>query len=70
MEGMNFIYEDELPIDISKEEYNNWYKQSEIAIVRVGPRLHFTTKNCWCCPSLKYVDSDTGNKLWVHNDPQ
>ena len=41
MEGMNFIYEDELPIDISKEEYNNWYKQSEIAIVRVGPRLHY-----------------------------
>ena len=63
---MTFIYEDELPEDISDVEYDNWFKQSWVEGVRIGPRLHFSTKNCWCCPTLDYVDPDTGNGVYVH----
>ena len=40
---MTFIYEDELPEDISDVEYDNWFKQSWVEGVRIGPRLHFST---------------------------
>ena len=65
----SYIFEDELPSDISDEEYSTWFKKSWIEYgVRVGPRIHFSSKRCWCNPTLDYVDSETGNEVWVHND--
>jgi len=64
---MKIIYEDELPKDISDEEYSAWFLQSWVDIVRVGPKIHFTSKYCWCDPTLDYIDPKTGNEVWVHN---
>ena len=33
-----FIYEDELPEDISQEDYDSWYERSFVDFVRIGPR--------------------------------
>ena len=35
---MDIIYEDELPEDITDEEYDSWFKLSWVDIVRVGPK--------------------------------
>jgi len=36
---MSYIYEDQLPDDITAEEYDEWYKHSYVVddCVRVGP---------------------------------
>ena len=34
-----FIYEDELPEDISQEDYDSWYERSFVDFVRIGPSL-------------------------------
>ena len=64
-----FLYEDELPDDISREEYNSWFEQSWVNCVRVGPRMHFSSKKCWCNPRLEHIDPETLNEVWVHNEP-
>jgi len=33
------------------------------------PREHEASENCWCHPILDYKDPDTGNEVWVHNEP-
>lgn len=25
---------------------------------------------CWCEPTLSYVDEETGGKVWVHKSPE
>lgn len=32
-------------------------------------REHQTSEHCWCHPTLEYKDPDTGNEVWVHNEP-
>ena len=54
---MNFIYEDELPKDISKEKYDNWFKQSWVDGVRIGPQLRLNSKEGWCDPAMEYFHS-------------
>ena len=63
-----FIFEDELPEDISDREYSEWFALSWVDGVRVGPRMHFSSKHCWCCPDIEYIDPETGNTVYVHND--
>ena len=63
-----FIYEDELPKDISKYEYDEWYKKSWVDVVRMGPRTHFTSKKCWCNPRLIYEYPKNGGQVWEHYD--
>ena len=63
-----YLFEDELPLDISDDEYAEWHEKSWIDITRVGPRMHFTTMNCWCGPYLEYEDPDNGNRVIVHRE--
>ena len=37
--GDNWMYEDELPEDITDDEYDRWYAQSWVDFVRLGSRL-------------------------------
>jgi hypothetical protein len=32
-------------------------------------REHAPFPDCWCNPTLYYVDADTGNSVWVHHEP-
>lgn len=38
----DLVYEDELPLEITKDQYNWWYDRSFVDIVRVGPRISGT----------------------------
>jgi len=33
-------------------------------------RKHIASADCWCEPSVDYVDPDTGAKVFVHNQLQ
>jgi len=32
-------------------------------------REHEESENCWCYPTLDYVDPYTGVKVWTHKGP-
>jgi hypothetical protein len=32
-------------------------------------RQHVETGDCWCNPTLNYVDEDTGVQHWIHHEP-
>lgn len=29
---------------------------------------HEDSEDCWCCPTLEYVDPVTGIGVWVHHE--
>lgn len=31
-------------------------------------REHIAAKECWCEPQLDYVNPETGQQVWVHNE--
>ena len=67
----NFVYEDELPGNISQKQYDKWFDKSWVDGVRVGPKLeHEISKGCWCEPYLYYKHPETGNEVWVHRELQ
>lgn len=43
--------------------------QEAAEILRKALGEHETSENCWCHPTLYYKDPDTGNEVWVHNEP-
>jgi hypothetical protein len=30
-------------------------------------REHVESKDCWCHPTLDYVDPETGCEVWIHH---
>lgn len=40
-----FMYEDELPEDISQEDYDTWFEKSFVDFVRIGPVFNETSPN-------------------------
>lgn len=39
----------------------------ECAPVSFAP--HLASPDCWCHPTLTYVNKDTGAKHWLHHEP-
>lgn len=33
------------------------------------PKEHRQSQDCWCSPTLDFVDPETGNSVWVHHEP-
>ncbi len=33
------------------------------------PREHTTSADCWCNPTIDYVNPDTGATVYVHHEP-
>lgn len=31
---------------------------------------HVESKECWCEPTLDYIDPETGNEVWLHKELQ
>lgn len=40
-----------------------------MVIVAAVKREHILTQDCWCCPTVTYVDPINGNKVVVHHEP-
>lgn len=32
------------------------------------PRQHEESEDCWCSPTLDYVDPETGVRHWIHHE--
>lgn len=32
-------------------------------------REHETSADCWCHPTLDYINAETGVKHWIHHEP-
>lgn len=39
------------------------------SVLGTSRREHILTKDCWCYPTVTYVDPVTGNKVVVHHEP-
>jgi hypothetical protein len=33
------------------------------------PREHVESGDCWCNPTLDYVNPETGAEHWIHHEP-
>ena len=31
---------------------------------------HEESENCWCCPTLVYLDDETGVGVWLHKSDE
>lgn len=43
--------------------------RSIVATAWVPPAEHIEAPDCWCNPTLDYVDPVTGNAVYVHHKP-
>ena len=44
-------------------------KYPTIEYLEVLNSRHLDSPECWCFPTLDFVNPDTGQELWVHHQP-
>lgn len=56
---------------IKKQIVNDPNSEYEIEISHVIPdneiKIHIVSEECWCTPSLRYVNPNTNNEIWIHH---
>lgn len=67
----DYMYEDELPEDMSQEDYDTWFEKSSVDFVRIGPVFYRKTlatagnilDNAPIAEGERYVYDPTTNKM-------